>query len=94
MWCFCFYRTSGAKVESQLNISQVIQKHSGRLWLISAVEYVYEDLNGRVRCVDLTEDLVTYFQCDDVKEVDATRKLTLTCLSVKESEVQPGFQEL
>ncbi|WP_394170719.1 hypothetical protein [Saccharospirillum alexandrii] len=54
-------------------------------------EYVYEDLNGFITRVDLTNDLVIHFQCDDIKEIDVIRKFTITCHDVIESDVQPGF---
>lgn len=54
-------------------------------------EYVYEDLNGRITCVDCTEDFVIHFQCDDLKEDGVIRKFSITCHGVRESEVQTGF---
>lgn len=54
-------------------------------------EYVYEDLNGRIACVDYTDDLIIYFQCDDAKKIDVIRKFSITCHGVIESDVQPDF---
>lgn len=51
---------------------------------------LYEDLNGRITAVDYTDDLIIYFQCDDWKDNENTKKFKITCTSVAESEVQPS----
>jgi len=51
---------------------------------------LYEDLNGKITAIDYTDELIIYFQCDDRKDYDVTRKYKITCYGVSESEVQPS----
>ena len=51
---------------------------------------VYEDLNGRITAVDYTNELIIYFQCDDWKDYEVSKKFKITCNTVLESEVQPS----
>ncbi len=51
---------------------------------------LYEDLNGKITAIDYTDELIIYFQCDDWKDYDVTRKYKFTCYGVSESEVQPS----
>ncbi len=55
-------------------------------------KYLYEDLNGKILSVEGDRDaskLVIYFQCDDWKEVDVTRRFRIICDDVKEDNVRP-----
>ncbi len=57
---------------------------------------LYEDLNGKITAIDYTDELIIYFQCDDWKDYDVTRKYkkrltrTPTIISMKPKKPRQG----
>ena len=53
-------------------------------------EKLYDDLNGVITCVDNTEELTIYFECNNWNNYDEIIKFKITCHDVVEKEIQPS----